>query len=189
MERQYKRDFTYVKNMKNTSPTLSSWLCWLLFLVLFPQALISQTYRPRIAENLNTNLLSIQSLEQEVFVLVNQQRKQQGLHPLIWDERVAQVARLHSKNMALNNFFSHVGLDGKKVDNRADSLGLSNWRMIGENLAFNRGFDNPVERAINGWMQSPQHRENLLRKKWKEAGVGVSISSSGAYYFTLVFIH
>jgi uncharacterized protein YkwD len=174
--------------MKNASFLLSSMLfCAFFVFFIFPQTLSSQTPREK-TENLSTKLLSIPSLEHQVFGLINEKRIQNGLKPLIWNEQVAQVARLHSRNMALYNFFSHVGIDGKRVDDRADSFRLSNWRMIGENLAFNRGFSDPVGRAIDGWMQSPQHRENLLRKKWREAGVGVSITPTGAYYFTMVFI-
>ncbi|MET0754203.1 MAG: CAP domain-containing protein, partial [Pyrinomonadaceae bacterium] len=100
---------------------------------------------------------------------------------------VAQVARLHSRNMASYNFFSHVGVDGKRVDSRANSTGVS-WRSIGENIAYNRGFGSPAESVVNQWMRSTAHRENLLSGGWKESGIGISITSDGRYYFTQVFI-
>ena len=83
--------------------------------------------------------LSAREIEQIAFKLANGQRIAQHLPPVIWDNDVARIARLHSENMAKNNFFSHQGLDGLMVNNRADLLGITKWRSIGENIAYNRG--------------------------------------------------
>ena len=127
-------------------------------------------------------------LEQKAFELLNENRKENGLPPVVWSEDMAKVARLHSENMAKFKFFSHTGQDGLMVNDRADSLGFSKWKAIGENIAYNRGYDNPAEFACERWMQSPSHRENILNKRWKEAGLGVSIAQDGTYYFTEVFV-
>jgi uncharacterized protein YkwD len=133
--------------------------------------------------------VSILELERQAFELLNTRRIENGLQPVIWSDEVAGIARVHSQSMANNNFFSHQGLDGLTVDKRADSLGLKNWRRIGENIAYNRGYENPVEYAVLRWMQSATHRENLLSNKWKEAGVGIAIAPDGkTYYFTQVFM-
>ena len=160
--------------------------CTFLVPLIFPQTLNSQ--RPRRAENLNVNSLIISELEHQVFELVNRQRIRNGSPRLIWNEQAAQVARLHSSNMAFKGFFSHVGLDGKRVSGRADSAGLKNWIMIGENIAYNFGFGDPVARAMERWMQSPGHRRSLLLKNWKESGVGITVAPDGTYYFTQVFV-
>src|SRR5687768_3081814 len=65
-------------------------------------------------------------LERQAFDLLNQRRIENGLQPVIWSDEVAKVARIHSQNMANNNFYSHQGLDGLMVDKRADALGLKN---------------------------------------------------------------
>lgn len=127
-------------------------------------------------------------LEQTAFKLLNEKRKENGLPPVMWSEDMAKVARLHSENMAKLKFFSHVGKDGLMVNDRADALGFTKWKAIGENIAYNRGYDNPAEFACERWMQSPSHRENILNKRWKEAGLGVSITADGTYYFTQVFV-
>ncbi len=101
---------------------------------------------------------------------------------------MAKIARQHSENMATLKFFSHTGKDGLMVHDRADALGISNWRAIGENIAYNRGYDKPAEFAIERWMLSPAHRDNILSKMWKEAGIGAAIADDGAYYFTQVFV-
>lgn len=150
--------------------------------------------QPRISGNLVTrvgnseNRTNVFTFERLVFQLINKKRAENNLPSLIWSEQAALAARLHSKNMSLYNFFSHIGLDGKRVDSRADLVGLKNWRMIGENIAYNRGYGNPVERVIESWMNSSAHRGNLLNKNWKETGVGINVTKEGTYYFTQVFV-
>jgi uncharacterized protein YkwD len=131
---------------------------------------------------------AVAAAEREAFDLLNAQRTAKGLAELLWNEQVAEIARHHSQNMARDNFFSHQDLDGLLVNDRADRAGLSDWSAIGENIAFIRGFKEPCEMAVENWMHSAGHRENLLSARWKESAVGVAIAPDGTYYFTQVFI-
>lgn len=128
------------------------------------------------------------SLEKQAFDLINQKRAIVGLEPLRWNGDLVRVARIHSENMARYKFFSHTGIDGAMVNNRADAFGISHWRSIGENIAYNRGFKKPVESACEQWMLSSAHKENILDKRWKETGIGVAMAADGTYFFTQVFI-
>ena len=110
------------------------------------------------------------------------------LPALEWNEDIARIARMHSENMAKYKFFSHTGLDGTMVNDRADLCGVSKWKAIGENIAYNRGYEKPAEFAVERWMQSNAHRENILNNRWKESAVGVAVSNDGAVYFTQVFL-
>jgi uncharacterized protein YkwD len=74
------------------------------------------------------------------------------------------------------------------VNDRADAGGVHKWKAIGENIAFNQGYKNPIEFAVERWMKSTGHRENILNDRWKESGIGIAITADGAYYFTQVFI-
>jgi uncharacterized protein YkwD len=130
----------------------------------------------------------IPDLERLAFSLINQKRAESGLPALSWSEEVAKIARLHSENMVKFNFFSHKGMDGKMVDGRADSIGVTKWTAMGENIAYNRGYKNPIETAVEKWMLSPAHRENLLNESWKETAVGIAVTEDGTYYFTQVFL-
>jgi uncharacterized protein YkwD len=131
---------------------------------------------------------SSQSIERRVFELINREREQNGVRPLVWIERAANIARIHSNNMARNHFFGHEGLDGRMVADRADKSGLSNWNQIGENIAWISGYDDPATRAVLGWMRSPGHRRNILDRKYAETGLGLAIADDGKYYFTQVFV-
>jgi uncharacterized protein YkwD len=90
--------------------------------------------------------------------------------------------------MAAGNFFSHRGEDGSLVDDRAERLGVDTWAAIGENIAFIRGYEKPADLAVDKWMQSPSHRNNLLSPRWHEAAIGVAVGDNGTLYFTQVFI-
>lgn len=140
------------------------------------------------SENQFINSGNLSALERLAFDILNEKRAANGLEALIWNEDIARVARIHSVNMARYKFFSHAGQDGTMVNNRADALGISHWRSIGENIAFNQGFKMPVESACEQWMQSASHRENILDKRWKETGIGIAVAPGGTYYFTQVFM-
>jgi uncharacterized protein YkwD len=127
-------------------------------------------------------------IERKTFDEINQQRAAVGLQPLTWSDDAAKIARVHSENMANFKFFSHEGLDGSMVNDRADSFGVSKWRAIAENIAYNRGYANPIEFVVESWMKSTGHRENILNNRWKESGIGVAITADGTYYFTQVFM-
>lgn len=126
-------------------------------------------------------------LEQDVLDLINKERIANSLPPLAWNQKVADMARQHSKDMSWNNYFNHRGLDGKMVTDRAEAFGI-NWQMIGENIAMVGGFSDPIQHVVEGWMNSPGHRKNILEPRWKESGIGIFINSNGTYYFTQVFV-
>lgn len=119
---------------------------------------------------------------------MNAQRLAAGLKPLRWDEKLASVARMHSRNMATQNFFSHKGVNGEYVDDRAAQFGILNWLAIGENIAFMTGYADPASKAVEKWMESPSHKKNILNDQWRESAIGVAVGADGSFYFTQVFI-
>lgn len=139
-------------------------------------------------ESFKNPTAAVQSLERQAFDILNRKRLENDLPALEWSDRLAEIARLHSENMARYKFFGHRGQDGSMVDARADSLGISKWQGIGENIAFNQGYDKPAEFACERWLLSVKHRENILHVRWTESGIGVAVAQNGAYYFTQVFI-
>lgn len=177
--------------MKSRFQLISGFILIILIFYIFPIFTIAQIPTVQLIDNRKNGVAgstNLTALEQKVFELINKTREENGLKKLLWSEDVARVARMHSTNMANFNFFSHSGIDGKRVDGRADSIGLSNWQLIGENIAYNSGFENPVDRAIYGWMNSAGHRQNILRENWKETGIGIAVSAQGRYYITQVFL-
>lgn len=152
----------------------------------------SEVDRPRVV-NANSAVKTVASekilgVEKVAFEAVNQKRLEAGLQPLTWSVQLESIARGHSENMAEFDFFSHRSLDGKVVSDRADDAHLGKWRAIGENIAYNRGYADPIAKAVDLWLNSPSHKNNMMSADWKESAIGVAIAADGSYYFTQVFL-
>ncbi len=128
------------------------------------------------------------SQERRAFDLINRERAQQGEQPLEWDADAARMAREHSDEMASGNYLSHTDQSGRNTFARAASEGVCGWQALGENIAYNQGYEDPVAFAVERWMQSAKHRENILRPQFTHAGLGIAKSPDGTYYFTQVFV-
>lgn len=142
---------------------------------------------PRSAASTSAPLRAT-SDELRVFELVNEERERRGRRPLAWDESLTRLARYHSENMASEGFFNHVDRDGLDLSGRAHLLGVRGWRALGENIAYNQGYSDPTSFAVERWMLSSKHRENILNGDFTHAGLGVARASDGRIFFTQVFM-
>lgn len=111
------------------------------------------------------------------FHLVNAFRQYHGLRILKWSDKAAASARLHSEDMAANDYFSHYSLDGRNPGNRMSAQGIS-WRTWGENIIA--GYGGAIA-SHDGWVNSAGHRANMLGGNFAYLGVGFTYSS-GSYY-------
>ena len=127
-------------------------------------------------------------IERGVFELINRVRAERNLVPLEWSGELAEAARAHSDNMSRFDFFSHAGRDGSMVDDRVTAQGIERWQALGENIAYNRGFADPAAAAVEKWLRSPSHRDNLLGAAWQHTGIGVALKPDGTVYLTQVFL-
>lgn len=107
--------------------------------------------------------------EKEIFDITNVLRLRNGQKKVSWDENVAQVAFEHSKDMFETNEYSHTS---SKYGNLSNRLKLANidYQSAGENIAANYT-DGPA--VVEGWLNSQNHRQSLLSKKFTHLGVGV----------------
>ncbi len=126
--------------------------------------------------------------EREAFDLINEARRAQGFPALAWDAELTRMARAHSENMARLNFMAHAGPDGRDTVQRARALGVGNWGAIAENIAYNQGFDDPAGFAVERWLKSVKHRDNIMRAGFTHTGLGVAHAPDGRIYFTQVFV-
>lgn len=149
-------------------------------------ALASPTSAPVMA---NSAGISIDlSLERRAFNLVNEQRARNGEPALVWDAELCQMARRHSEKMASGNFFDHTGPDGMGMVERARAQGIGGWRLLGENIAYNQGFDDPGAFAVERWMISAKHRSNILNGLFTHSAIGVARAADGRVFLTQVFM-
>ena len=102
---------------------------------------------------------------------------------LTFDERLRCSSRKHSKDMGLNNFFSHVGSNGSTFSQRMTSAGYT-WRAAGENIGA--GYNTPAA-AVNAWMASTGHCNNIMNPSFKHLGVGYYVGGTYTHYWTQNF--
>jgi uncharacterized protein YkwD len=126
--------------------------------------------------------------ERRAFELINQARRAQGYPALVWDAELTRMARAHSVDMAEHNYLGHEGPDGRGVAARAYVSGVHGWAALAENIAYNQGFDDPSGFAVERWLKSEKHRDNIMRASFTHAGLGVAHAPDGRIYFTQVFI-
>jgi uncharacterized protein YkwD len=80
--------------------------------------------------------------------------------------------------MALGNYYSHDRRDGRKFYERIFDTGYP-VSKCGENIAV--GFATPEE-VFEGWINSPEHRANILNSDFTEIGVGNAVGNSRIYW-------
>jgi len=127
-------------------------------------------------------------IERRAFEQTNQARVENGLTPLVWDSELCRMARIHSEKMAQQGFFSHETPDGLQLKERARANGILHFRVMGENIAYNKGYDDPGAFAVERWMISSGHRANILYVGFQASAIGSYVSADGSVYLTQVFI-
>lgn len=126
--------------------------------------------------------------EEEIFRLINIERRKRRLNNLAWDEQIAKMARKYSEKMAREKFFSHFDPKGANVAERAKKAKIKGWSKIGENLFTVERLSKFDAFAVTGWMKSPSHQRNILDNDWTTTGIGVGVAENGDIYITQVFI-
>ncbi len=137
-------------------------------------------------ENPNGPSATASEIEQQAHDAINTERTSRGLEPLELRGDLVAVARAHSEDMIARGFFSHVNPDGDDPFDRMGDAGVT-YNIAGENIAWNN-FPDAVATAVEGWMDSQGHRENILRESFTHTGMGVATDGEGAFFFTQVFI-
>jgi uncharacterized protein YkwD len=128
---------------------------------------------------------SMSGLESGVLADVNAVRHQHGLTPLRLSHALSAAARQHSFEMAARGYFSHSSANGSSFDRRIQRYyGLAGRRYwsVGENLLWSSP-DVSAQGALQMWLNSPEHRANLLASRWREIGLSaVHVASAPGTY-------
>ncbi len=118
---------------------------------------------------------------QQVVDLTNARRAENGLPALGVNGLLMNAAQGHSADQAARNTMSHSGSDGSNPGQRIARAGY-NAAAWAENVAAGQPDAGAV---MNGWMNSPGHRANILSGNVTEIGVGLAYSTGGQPYWTM----
>lgn len=105
----------------------------------------------------------------EVIRLTNVQRSANGLSPVTDNSILDSAALAKGNDMLAKGYWAHFAPDGTSPWSFFLKFGYK-YRYAGENLA--RDFQDAPS-AVNAWMNSPSHRENILNPNYREIGIGV----------------
>jgi len=119
----------------------------------------------------------INDFELQVVRLINEYRAQHNLPPLAINPELSMAARFHSQEMVDLNFFSHTSpVTGGPMD-RARMFGC--YRGLGENIGGRR----TPEDTVQGWLNSPGHRNAILSEGINGIGIGRAVNGTPATRF------
>ena len=129
----------------------------------------------------STSRVALTTLEQQTTDQINALRVSYGLRPLTFSPLLFESADTHCQQMLGGGYFGHQSSTGASFGSRIESfypVGRATYYAAGENLLWSAG---PMSSAqmIARWMQSPEHRRNLLNPTWRQIGLA-SMSSASA---------
>lgn len=110
-----------------------------------------------------------QSEAKEIFDIANILRSRHHVQHLAWSPEAAEAAYLHSKEMDQRHYFSHDSKWQGDLRKRLETQHVT-FQMAGENIAAH--YEDSISVSI-GWLNSPEHRKNLLNPSFTQLGVGV----------------
>lgn len=112
------------------------------------------------------------AMQQELLAHLNAERKAHGLSALKLSTKLDKAAQGHACDNAKRKSISHTSSDGGTLKTRLRRVGYG-FRTAAENTG--RGFASGA-RAVEWWMHSPKHKDNILLRKAREVGVGIAVS-------------
>jgi uncharacterized protein YkwD len=119
---------------------------------------------------------SLSPARQQVLALfnaVNATRLQHGLHGLRGSQKLNRSSVLKAEDIRSCGSFSHTPC-GMSFTRTFQQSGYFRGRvMVGENLYWGTGSLGDASHALAAWLQSPPHRANLLRRSWRDVGIGL----------------
>jgi uncharacterized protein YkwD len=119
-------------------------------------------------------LLSQEAIEGSLACLINEQRAAHGVRPVGSNPSLRAAGLKHSSDMVSQGFFGHTSPDGGTFSDRIEATGYTrgarSW-VVGENLVWGLGSGSTPSAMVSNWMNSPPHRENLLRARFHEIGI------------------
>ena len=87
--------------------------------------------------------------------------------PVTWNGYLANAARAHALDMAVNGYFAHTSPTQGGIDTRANTAGYTDWKELGENIAAGQNLNT----VMTAWLASPGHCATLMDPNLKEVGL------------------
>jgi uncharacterized protein YkwD len=126
------------------------------------------------------NRVSHRVVVRATLCLLNNARARHGLAKLRLSRKLGRAARHHSADMARRGYFSHDSRSGASFLDRirrAGYLRRAHQWYVGENIAWGTGRLATPRAIVRAWMRSRGHRANILNRRFRQIGVGISYNA------------
>jgi uncharacterized protein YkwD len=113
---------------------------------------------------------------------LNRERARHGLGALHINARLTKAAQGHSRDMVAHRYFAHESRDGSGFGARIKRTGWTRHRrswMLGENIGYGTGGRSTPAAIVSAWMHSAGHRANILQRRFRSIGIGISSGTPG----------
>ena len=129
--------------------------------------------------------IELNSTEERILDLHNQVRADNGLSPLCVNPILTDAARAHSQDMLDEGYFSHTSPDGETYPARLERFGYTSTGYgdyaVGENIGEGSGSLGEPDAIFEKWMNSSDHRDNILSEGFQEIGIGARVGNVTMY--------
>jgi uncharacterized protein YkwD len=119
-------------------------------------------------------------LRDATLCLMNAERTARGLGRLQAEPLLGRVAASYARQMVRGRFFDHTSPGGSTMLARIKTTSYlrdaASW-SVGENLAWGSGSLATPRATVRAWMQSADHRANLLDRHFADVGIGVAVGA------------
>jgi uncharacterized protein YkwD len=129
--------------------------------------------------------ISVTTYADTLLCVVNEARRDWGRPPLDSQRNLTRAAGWQADDMTANDYFAHVSADGDTLGDRLDKANFipssGHWGA-GENLAAGGAEGGSPVEIVDGWLNSREHRINLLDPGFTMAGIAASRGWPGTDY-------
>lgn len=131
----------------------------------------------------NDTNIKISNEQLDLLTKINEERQKENLQPLSFRSDLLEIAKQKAEDLIENNYFSHTS---QKYGLIFDMLKENNieYKIAGENLAGAR--NNNL--TLQGWLNSPTHKDNILEERYKYTGIYIINSNTYGKVYVQVFL-
>lgn len=153
-------------------------------LAVYQTAVLEETNQKHTIQKMQEQLEgNLTQGEQETFHLINEYRTQNGLEGLKVSSKLQKIAKIKAEDIVNNQYFSHRSPNLGTPFEMLKQNGVT-YKIAGENLAGNIS----PEKAVEAWIHSPSHKENIVEEKFQYTGICVIESPIYGKVFVQLFM-
>ena len=151
--------------------------------ISFATSALDETEKNKEINDMVQEVATLSKEEKETLNAINEYRRENGLSDLKAISKLQDVAKIKAEDIVENEYFSHNSENlGTPFEMLKDN-GVR-YKVAGENLA---GSTTP-EKAVNAWIDSPSHRDNILDEDYEYTGIYVIDSPVYGKIFVQIFL-